>query len=90
MANVHPAASSIETYRVVVRGALTGYWTDWFSGMVANIDFPRKEISNTTLTVCVPDQPALRGILNKLWDLNCILISVEMVHPISGSEGAKG
>jgi hypothetical protein len=24
----------------------------------------------------VPDQPALRGILNKLWDLNLTLISV--------------
>ena len=31
----------------------------------------------TVLTLRVPDQAALRGILNKLWDLNLTLVSME-------------
>jgi len=35
-----------------------------------------------TLTGSVVDQAALRGILNKLWDLNFCLISVNLVETV--------
>jgi len=38
----------------------------------------------TILTGAVADQSALRGILNKLWDLNLILVSVNRLNDPGG------
>ena len=63
-------------YQIRIDGELDDQWSDWFSDMhMAVVDGPRKK---TTLLGCV-DQAALRGILNKLWDLNLVLISVTLV-----------
>jgi hypothetical protein len=40
----------------------------------------------TVISGTVPDQPALRGILNKLWDLNLTLISAERLTLLAESE----
>jgi len=76
----YPGTFSPATYRVTITGVLTGYWVDWFNGMVINVELPGGDKDDTTMTVCVPDQAALRGILNKLWDLNRTLISVQIIH----------
>jgi hypothetical protein len=61
-------------YEIRIEGELDEQWSDWFSGMtVAVEEGPKKR---TILSGCA-DQAALRGILNKLWDLNLILISVD-------------
>lgn len=66
-------------YQIEVGGHLKEAWSNWFNGMVIGIqkldEVPRK----TTITVHVPDQAALRGVLNKLWDLNLILLSVILI-----------
>ena len=63
-------------YQIWIEGELGEQWSDWFNSMtVAVEDGPRKA---TTLTGRA-DQAALRGILNKLWDLNLVLISVNPV-----------
>ena len=63
-------------YHIMVLGRLEEKWADWLNGQVESIE-PADEPNNRTLiTVLVPDQAALRGILNKLWDLNITLISV--------------
>jgi hypothetical protein len=60
-------------YQIKLRGLLREHWTDWLDG--ASVYFSN-ETNRTSITVAVPDQAALRGILNRLWDLNLTIISV--------------
>lgn len=62
-------------YHIAVQGALDVAWQEWFSGMAIAIDQDKDGVV-TTLKGLVADQAALRGILNKLWDLNLTVISV--------------
>jgi hypothetical protein len=61
------------TYQIIIKGSLKKKWATWLNGMVVVF---RCEDTSTFITVAVPDQAALRGILNKLWDLNLTIISV--------------
>lgn len=67
------------TYRITVQGRLDDSWSNWFSGMSVAVEYAGDGSPVTLLTGPVVDQPALRGILNKLWDLNLTLISVNRV-----------
>lgn len=64
------------TYRIQVGGRLDEKWSDWFSGMTIAFECGSDGSCVTTLTGAVVDQAALRGILEKIWDLNLTLISV--------------
>ncbi|MGD8244695.1 MAG: hypothetical protein PVI63_05840 [Anaerolineae bacterium] len=62
-------------YGIKVQGKLDPGWSEWFAGMtLADERTPQGAI--TTLSGPVPDQSALRSILNALWDLNLTLVSV--------------
>jgi len=61
-------------YQIKMQGRLDESWSGWFNGMAIAFDS-----DTTTLTGAVADQSALRGILNKLWDLNLALISVMQI-----------
>jgi hypothetical protein len=74
-----PAAAASASYRIQVQGCVDPRWSDWFSGLVVAQQQDTGGVPETVLTGPVPDQAALRGILNKLWDLNLILVSVERV-----------
>jgi hypothetical protein len=63
-------------YEIKIVGHLKESWVDWFNGMVTGMHYSDRDANDTTITVLVPDQAALRGLLNKLWDLNLSLISV--------------
>ncbi|MBN1886886.1 MAG: hypothetical protein JW850_02815 [Thermoflexales bacterium] len=58
-------------YQIKLEGELDERWSVWFSGLSVRV-----EEGATTLTGPVADQAALRGILNKMWDLNLGLISI--------------
>ena len=61
------------TYQIRIMGNLDTGWSSWFHGMqVSSLEGGRI----TTLTGKLADQASLRGILNKLWNLNLIVISV--------------
>jgi hypothetical protein len=62
-------------YHITVQGELDVAWQEWFSGMAITTDHNKDGVV-TTLEGSVADQAALRGILNKLWDLNLTVISV--------------
>ena len=63
-------------YRIVVQGELDDSWSEWM-GDVSLDRFDRVHGSgNSTFLSEIPDQAALRGLLNKIWDLNLTLISV--------------
>jgi hypothetical protein len=60
-------------FRIKIAGQLHENWAHWLNGKIIKI----KECSNDTMIlIAVPDQAALRGVLNKLWDLNLTIISV--------------
>jgi hypothetical protein len=63
-------------YQIRIEGKLNDKWALWLDGTNIKI----QESSNiTTILITVPDQSALRGILNKLWDLNLVIISIQLV-----------
>ena len=66
-------------YYITVQGRLDQSWSHWFNGMAIECQGV-DEAATTTLTGLVVDQPALRGLLNKLWDLNLTLVSVSRVE----------
>jgi hypothetical protein len=68
---IPPKANS---YRIEIEGRLDPRWSSWFNGLIITVE--GREPVETTLTGMVPDQASLRGILNKIWDLNLSLISV--------------
>jgi len=65
----------VNTLHIKIKGYLKENWAKWLNGMVISIKNQNRE-KITTITVSIPDQAALRGIMNKLWDLNLTLISV--------------
>ena len=77
------------TYRITVRGHLDGSWEDWLSGMSISAGRTNDGTLVTTLTGPVVDQSALRGLRNRLWDLNLTLISVTSVTMGSSDEEAN-
>ena len=65
-------------YQVVVLGELGANWADWLGDVLFESHYQSSKSNMTTILGAVPDQAALRGLLNKLWDLNLTLISVNL------------
>ena len=61
-------------YRIKVQEKLDDEWPDWLEGTTIENSSDR-----TTLTSPVIDQSALRGILNRMWDLNLTVLSVDRI-----------
>lgn len=63
-------------YKIVVQGELHESWSDW----LGKVDFERRDKGldgcHTILLSEIPDQASLRGLLNRIWDLNLELISL--------------
>ncbi len=66
-------------YRIVVEGKIDPSWSDWLGNMQLVSREEANDMILTTLSGILIDQAALRGLLNRLWDLNLILRSVEQV-----------
>ena len=73
-------------YQIEVQGSLDDRWSDWFSGLTVLPGDEGEERPVTTLTGSM-DQAALRGILNRIWDLNLTLVSVVSIEPDGSSKG---
>ena len=77
--NLPPCTSRY--YQITVEGMITENWSAWLNGMQV---VSRKELSGmhvTALSGVMLDQVALRGLLNRLWDLNLVLRSVQQFDP---------
>ena len=75
-------------YQICVQGELDATWADWFSGLTVSHGGGNPPL--TTLTGPVADQAALRGIVNKLWDLNLTLLSVAAVETSDAGNPKEG
>ena len=76
-----------ETYQITVAGVLDTRWSGWLADLVVTID--DSEPSITVLRGQL-DQTALRGVLNRLWDLNLTLISVRPISRETPTETMGG
>jgi hypothetical protein len=63
-------------FRIRVQSELDPGWSGWLDGMRITADTCEGR-AVTVLEGVLPDQPALRGILSRLWDLNLVVLSVE-------------
>ena len=67
-------------YRITVEGSLDPGWSQWLNGMRVTEVVCSDAQTLTTINGEITDQAQLRGIITKLWDLNLILISVELLN----------
>ena len=72
--------ASNQVYQITVAGRLSPEWPAWFSGMHVEAALGRDGRPVTVLTGPT-DQAGLRGVLNRLWDLNLTLISIVPIEP---------
>jgi len=77
--NVH--SDERATYHIRIRGQLDESWSDNLSGMKIMPVSKPEGLRETILTGELADQAALMGVLNTLYDMGYLLISVEMDRP---------
>ena len=76
-------------YQITVEGKVDATWAEWLGGLGLDARTEADGQAVTTLRGTLADQAALRGVLNRLWDLNLALRSVEQVTPASQTDTAK-
>jgi hypothetical protein len=67
------SSREIPIYRIKIDGRLHGKWAQWLNGTIIKI---QETTHSTVISTVVPDQAALRGLMNKLWDLNLTILSM--------------
>ena len=69
-------------YQICVQGKVDASWSDWLEDFEVSISKDEDGNTSTRFTGLVPDQAALRGIMNRLWDLNLVILSVQLLDEI--------
>ena len=64
-------------YQIQVLGILAASWSDRLEGMAISVTESGDASAVTTLVGELPDQAALTGVLNTLYDLHLTLLLVE-------------
>lgn len=67
------------TYCIRVQGHIGGDWDDRFGGMTLTRETTAEDLKTTKLLGQLPDQAALSGVLNTLYDLHLPLLKVECI-----------
>ena len=67
-------------YRIKVQGRLEERWSHWFDDLEITVESNPPGRSITVLTGVVTDQSALHGLLNRIRDLNLLLVSVQLLE----------
>jgi len=62
-------------YTIRVRGELDPAWSAWLEGLEISLSL-ESGAPETIISGPVRDQATLRGILNRLWDLNLELVGI--------------
>jgi hypothetical protein len=72
------STSDAHVYQIRVQGRLDERWSGWFNGLEVKLESEDTQI--TSLVGPIIDQASLRGILNRIWNLNLNLVSVNRVE----------
>lgn len=62
-------------YEIIVQGQLDALWTDWF----ADLELTNLPDGRAVLLGPLPDQAALQGVLQTIFNLNLKLISLRKI-----------
>jgi hypothetical protein len=73
-------------YQIIVNGWLDPDWSNWLDGFELRSIVRPDGTEVTTITGELADQAALRGVLNKILDLNLELLSLEQMKESPGTE----
>ena len=76
-------------YRIRIKGHLDDSWSDRLGGMEIKVIEQAEDAPETILVGWLPDQAALCGVLNALYNLHLALLSVELVGVQEGQEGKE-
>ena len=76
----------MEQVEIKIRGHLDQQWSDWFAGLTLTYPVGNETLLSGTL----PDQAALHGLLERIRDLNLILISVNCGYSTIDYSKIKG
>ncbi len=66
----------VNTYHIRVKETLDHHFADWYGDLTIT---PQKN-GETLLIGSFTDQPALRGFLEQLWNLNITVITIERIE----------
>jgi hypothetical protein len=66
-------------YRIRIQGNLDAQWAECFEEMEISHETAPDGVQITQLTGDLPDQAAVQGVLQKLYNLGFALISAEMI-----------
>ena len=67
-------------YRIRVKGVIDPEWSDWLGGMKILGILDETGATTTELIGEVPDQAALAGLLNTLYDMHLSLLLVQYIN----------
>lgn len=62
--------------RITIRGRVTSYWSPWLGELQFSCRSDDEGRTVTDLTGTLPDQSALQGVLNRIWNLNLTVLGV--------------
>ena len=66
-------------YRIRIKGYLDDSWSDRLGGMEIKVIEQGEDAPETILVGWLPDQAALCGVINALYNLNLALLSVVLI-----------
>jgi len=67
-------------YQLKVQGRLEDRWSHWFDDLEITVEGNSPDKTVTVLTGVITDQAALHGLLNRIRDLNLLLLSVNLLE----------
>ena len=74
---------------ITVRGRIAPHWSRWLEELQLSYHSSENGDEVTELNGTVPDQSALQGVLNRIWNLNLTVLSVKTSAEARG-EGQPG
>lgn len=66
-------------FEIIVRGRVKEDWSHWLGNIFIK---PLEDVGKgqtTKISGIIPDQAALRGLMNQIWDLNLVIISYQQM-----------
>ena len=75
---------------ITVRGRVASHWSRWLEELRFSYRLSENGDDLTDLTGTVPDQSALHGMLNRIWNLNLTVLSVKTSPAANGEEPPVG
>jgi hypothetical protein len=79
----------VPIYEIKAQGRFSSDWDSLYPDMSVTYTLQEHGPPATTLTGAIVDQAALRGIVNMLWDLNFVLISINLLQDQAKQEGVN-